>query len=492
MKNILASMIKSKTSKQFIIVKVQAALLGFFPVVMFFPLVMAIVLQERLMIRAFAFPMGITAVLSFWGFMSMRKKKLYLNARDGFFLVFATWILASLIGAIPFYFAGHSLSDSLFESSCTFATTGATTISNVEALPRSLLLWRSLAHWFGGIGIVLISVALMPLLGIGGFQLIKAEAPGPEKEKITPKITDTAKLLWLAYCALTAALFGLYLLGGMSWFDALCHALTTMASGGVSTKNAGIASFNSPFIEVVTTVFMLLAGLNFNLYYRLLKGKISDIKNNTEARVYFLIFIIAAFACAFLLKPIYGSFLQALRYATYQSASVLSTTGAAIADYEKWPAAVQAILFCLMLVGGCSGSTAGGIKVVRHVVLWKQTGNELNRLLYPKGVFNIHLNKRVGRKDVVYSVASFFFLYIAVVAVTTVVTATSGVDVFSSLSAALSITGNIGVGFGAVGPAHNYGAFPNYVKWFYSLVMIAGRLELWTVFFIFNPAFWRK
>jgi trk system potassium uptake protein TrkH len=237
---------------------------------------------------------------------------------------------------------------------------------------------------------------------------------------------------------------------------------------------------------------MLLAGLNFNLYYRLLKGKFSDIKNNTEAKAYFLIFLAAAAVCAFFLKPVYGSFLSALRYATYQSASILTTTGAAITNYENWPRAVQAVLLCLMFVGGCSGSTAGGIKVIRHVVLWKQAGNELNRLIYPRGVFNIHLNKRVGRKDVIYSVASFFFLYIAVVSITTLVTASSGTDVFSSFSAALSITGNIGAGFGAVGPAHNYGAFPNYVKWFYSFAMITGRLELWTVFIMFHPAFWRK
>jgi trk system potassium uptake protein TrkH len=436
--------------------------------------------------------MGMTAVLSLAGFLSVRKRKLYLNARDGFFLVFATWVLASFIGSIPFHFAGLSFSDSLFESACTFTTTGATSIGDIEALPRSLLLWRSLAHWLGGIGIVLISVALMPLLGIGGFQLIKAEAPGPEKEKITPKITDTAKLLWLAYCVLTLTLFGLYLAGGMNWFDALCHALTCMASGGVSTKNAGIASFNSPFIEAVTTVFMLLAGLNFNLYYRLLKGKFSDIKNNTEAKVYFLIFLVASTVCVFFLKPVYGSFLSTLRYATYQSASILTTTGAAIANYENWPRAAQTVLLCLMFVGGCTGSTAGGIKVIRHVVLWKQAGNELNRLIYPRGVFNIHLNKRVGRKDVIYSVASFFFLYITLVALTTFVTASSGTNVFSSFSAALSITGNIGTGFGAVGPACNYGAFPNYVKWFYSFVMIAGRLELWTVFIMFHPAFWRR
>jgi trk system potassium uptake protein TrkH len=341
-------------------------------------------------------------------------------------------------------------------------------------------------------GIVLLTVALLPLLGIGGFQLIKAEAPGPEKEKITPKITVTAKILWLAYCVLTLFLFGLYLLGGMGWFDALCHGLTTMASGGVSTRNGGIASFHSPFIEGVSTVFMLLTAINFNLYFRLLRGKFRDIAANTELRVYLGIFFVAAAALTLSLIPVYGSPGAALRYASYQAASILSTTGSAITDYEQWPGLARMVLFILMFIGGCSGSTAGGLKVIRHAVLWKQMGNMLRRTLHPRGVFSIQLNKRVGRKDVIYGVAGFFCLYLMVVAATALVTAASGADVFSAFSAALSITGNVGVGFGAVGPAHNYRAFPDHIKWLFSFVMIAGRLELWTVFLLFRPLYWRR
>jgi trk system potassium uptake protein TrkH len=479
-------------AKQFILIRVLAALLGFMPVVMIFPLIMAIVLGESAMIRAFVFPILIITALALTSFLSLRKKKLNLNARNGFFLVFVTWVLASLIGAIPFCLAGLSFSDGLFESACTFATTGGTTVGNIEALPRSLLLWRSLAHWFGGIGIVLIAVALMPLLGVGGFQLIKAEAPGPEKQKITPKVTVTAKLIWLAYCVLTLALFILYLCGGMGWFDALCHALTTMASGGVSTRNGGLAFFNSPFIDNVSTVFMLLAGLNFNLYYRLLQGKFRDLRDNTEARAYLAIFITASVIITLALVPVYGSVSSALRYASYHTASILSTTGSAIADYETWPGLARMVLFALIFIGGCSGSTAGGIKVIRHAVLWKQMGNELRRVVYPRGVFSIQLNKRVGRKDVIYGVAAFFFIYFSVVIVTTLITAASGTDIFSSFSAALSITGNVGTGFGAIGPSHNYGHFPNHIKWLFSFVMIAGRLEMWTVFILFSPSYWRK
>ncbi|WP_245535060.1 TrkH family potassium uptake protein [Leadbettera azotonutricia] len=456
-------------------------------------LVIAIANGETAMIRAFAFPMGIVSVLAGLSLLSLRKKNLHLNARDGFLLVFLTWVLASLLGAIP-YFLGDaiSLTDAIFESACSFATTGATTISDVEALPQSLLFWRSIGHWFGGIGIVLITVALMPVLGVGGFQLIKAETPGPEKEKITPKITVTAKLIFLAYGILTAALMLLYRLGGMNWFDAICHGFTVMASGGVSTRNAGIAYFNSGFIDGVSTVFMLLAGLNFSLYYRLLRGRFRDVLDNTEARAYLIIFLVSAALITVNLIPVYGSPGAALRHASYQTASILSTTGSAIADYETWPSFARTVLFFLMFIGGCSGSTAGGIKVIRHVVLFKQMGNELRRIIYPRGVFSIQLNKKVGRKDVIYGVAGFFFLYLIVVAVTTLVTAASGTDLFSSFSAALSITGNVGTGFGAIGPRHNYSAFPDHIKWLFSFVMIAGRLELWTVLVIFTPAFWRK
>ncbi|MDR0624054.1 MAG: TrkH family potassium uptake protein, partial [Treponema sp.] len=466
----------SRLMKQFILLRLVVTLLGIIAVIMIPPLIMAVLTGDGPMIRAFLLPMGCTAPLAAPCFFSLRKKELQLNAKDGFLLVFLTWGFASVLGAIPFYLSpsGINFTDALFESACTFATTGGTTIGDVEALPRSLLLWRSLAHWFGGMGIVLLTVALLPLLGIGGFQLIKAEAPGPEKEKITPKITVTAKILWLAYCVLTLILTGLYLAGGMSWFDALCHGLTTMASGGVSTRNGGIASFRSPFIEGVSTVFMLLAAVNFNLYYRLLRGKYRDIAATTEFRVYLGIFLTAAAAVTVSLIPVYGSPLAAFRYASYQTASILSTTGSAITDYEQWPGFARMVLFILIFIGGCSGSTAGGLKVIRHAVLWKQMGNVLRRTLYPRGVFSIQLNKRVGRKDVIYGVAGFFCLYLIVAGVTTLITAASGTDLFSAFSAALSITGNVGTGFGAVGPAHNYSAFPNHIKWLFSFVMIAG------------------
>ncbi|MDR3161126.1 MAG: TrkH family potassium uptake protein, partial [Spirochaetaceae bacterium] len=444
--------------KPFMFLRVLPLLLGILALIMFPSLVMALAYGETAMIRAFALPSSLALAAAGGALVSLRKRPLRFSPRQGFLLVSLTWMLISLVGALPYYLGevGLSFTDAIFESTCGFATTGSTTIADVERLPRSLIFWRSMTHWFGGMGIILLSVALLPLLGVGGFQLIKAETPGPEKEKVTPKITATAKILYLVYCGLTAVLAICYLAGGMNWFDALCHAFTVVASGGISTKNAGIASYRSPFIEVVTTIFMLLAAVNFNLYYRLLQGKYQDIVDNSEFRTYLFIFAAAALIITVSILPVYGSLGTALRYGTFQAASVLSTTGNVIADYEAWPMLAQAVIFVLMFIGGCSSSTAGGIKVVRLVVLFKQAGNEMRRLLYPRGIFSIRLNRKVGRKDVVYGVAAFISLYIMVIIAVTLITALSGIEVFSSFSAALAVTGNVGVGFGAIGPTRSF------------------------------------
>ncbi|MDR2629360.1 MAG: TrkH family potassium uptake protein [Spirochaetaceae bacterium] len=479
--------------KIFMFLRILFFLLGILALIMAPALIMALAFKETSMIRAFALTMAFALAAAVPTQFSRKKTSLRFSAQNGFLLVTLTWILISLMGAIPYYLAGMGISftDALFESSCGFATTGATTIYNIEALPRSLLFWRAMTHWIGGMGIILLTVALMPLFGVGAFQLIKAETPGPEKEKVTPKITATAKILWLVYGSLTVTLTGLYLLGGMNWFDALCHALVVIASGGVSTKNNGLRFYNSAFIDGVTTVFMLLAGINFNLYYRLIRGKIRDLSFNSEVRAYGIIFIVAAGIVTFSLVPVYGSVGSALRYASYQTASILSTTGSVIADYEAWPALAQAVLFGLMFIGGCSSSTAGGVKVVRLVVLFKQAGNELRRIINPRGIFSVRLNRKVGRKDVVYGVAGFIFLYMIVIVLVTLITAASGTGIFSSFCAALAMTGNAGVGFGAAGPSAHYGTFPDHIKWLFSLVMIAGRLELWTVFILFSPEYWK-
>jgi trk system potassium uptake protein TrkH len=463
-------------------------------VLMFAPLIMAFVLHETNMIKAFSIPIVSALFAGLLVLIFTKKQKNAFRAKTGFLLVSLTWILMSFFGAIPYYLSdlGISFTDALFESSCGFATTGATTIANIEILPRSLMLWRGMTHWFGGMGIIVFTIALLPLLGVGGFQLIKAESPGPEKERITPKIAASAKILWFVYIGLTITLIVSLKLCGMEWFDALIHSFGLMASGGLSTKNAGLAHYNSAAIEIISTIFMLLAAVNFNIYFRIVKGKWKDVINNTELRVYLGIFAAASTAIALSIVSQYGSFTEALRHGSFYVASFISTTGAATIDYQVWPAFAQMVLFGLMFVGGCSSSTAGGIKVIRHVILFKQTGNELRRMIFPTGIFSIHINKKVGRKDVVYGVAGFVFVYGIILLVVTLVTAASGFDLFSSFSTSLAMLGNIGIGFGAVGPNQTYAIFPDHLKLLYSFVMILGRLELWTVLILFHPSFWRR
>ncbi|MCL2069672.1 MAG: TrkH family potassium uptake protein [Treponema sp.] len=453
----------------------------------------ALVLGEA-MTKAFLIPITLGVLPGLSAAFFFRKIPLSLRVRDGFLLVFLVWAFAVLTGSLCYYFAPVNMGwvNAIFESACGFSTTGATTISDFEALPRSLLLWRSISHWAGGMGIILLFVALLPLLGVSNYQLIKAEVSGPEKERLRPRITDTAKIIWAVYCAFTAILIILYRLGGMTWFDAVCQALTIISTGGVSIRNGGLAYYNSPFIDWVTVAFMLLGAINFSLYYRLIRGKFLELVHNTELRAFFLIFLVSSLIVSVNIIPSYDSVNEAFRFGFFQTASTLSTAGNIRADYTAWPAMAQAVLFCLMLIGGCSGSTAGGIKVIRHVILLKQSRNEFRRLLYPRGVFSIHLNRKVGRKDVVYGAAGFVFLYFAVIGISTLVTASSGLDLFSSLYNSIAITSNIGAGITAAGLLDSYYDLPDYLKLYYSLVMIVGRLELWTVLILLTPGYWKK
>ncbi len=458
------------------------------------PLVMALVLHETGMVKAFAVPMASALSAGLLAIIFTKKQIIRPQAKDGFFLVSLAWIIMSLLGSVPYFLSGLGISftDAVFESSCGFATTGATTIADIEALPRSLMLWRGMTHWFGGMGIVVFTVALLPVMGVGGFQLVKAESPGPEKEKVTPKIAASAKILWFAYVGLTAVLIILLRVFGMGWFDAVIHSFAIMASGGISTKNSGLSYYNSPGIEIVCTVFMLLAATNFNMYYRVIKGKWKEIARNTEIRVYLGIFVLASLIISLNIIPGYDSIAEAFRHGCFYTASFLSTTGGLLVDYGVWPSLAKMILFVLMFVGGCSASTAGGIKVIRHAVLFKQAGNELRRIIFPRGIFSIHINKKVGRKDVVYGVAGFVFLYFALILAATLAVAASGFDLFSSLCASLAVLGNVGIGFGAIAPGQTYAVFPDHIKWLFSFLMIAGRLELWTLFILFSPEYWRR
>jgi trk system potassium uptake protein TrkH len=382
--------------------------------------------------------------------------------------------------------------DAVFESVSGFTTTGATVLPDLEILPRSLHLWRGMTHWLGGMGIVVLIVALAPLLGVGGFHLLKAETTGPMKEKFTPKITSTAKILWLIYVGLTVIMTALLRLGGMDWLDAAFHAFSTLGTGGFSTRNAGVAAWNSPYIEWVCIVFMFIASCNFTLIYRLLQGKYGEIARNSEAKAYMAIVIIAGVFVAAQLMPYAGSLEKSLRFAFFDVVSTLSTTGFMLDNHNHWPAPAQLVVFMLMLVGGCSGSTAGGIKVIRYVILFKQIKIELRRNLFPKGVFAMQLDGRNSRKDIVFSASSFFYLYAILIALGTLLVCSAGTGLYDSLNAALLTLGNIGLGFGKTISGTIFYEAPDYVKWGLSALMIIGRLEIYTFILHFNPQFWKN
>ncbi len=479
-----------------IILKILSVLALIISGFMLIPFGIALYLGEKSCIYAFIITTVTVTIIAICIQIALRHKKVeMLSTRDGFLLVTSSWLLASLIGTLPFYISGGipSFTDAFFETISGFTTTGASILTDIESLPKSLLFWRSLTHWLGGMGIVVLAVAILPMMGIGGLQLIRAEAPGPTVDRISPRITRTAKILWLIYIGLTTAETILLMLGGMDLFDSLTHTFGTLATGGFSTKNTSVGHFNSAYIDGVITVFMLLAGINFSLHYRLLTGKLKSIYRDSEFKAYMLIFFLSTII---IVLSLYGTTYQTIgeciRFASFQAASIMTTTGFATADYELWLPLAHTILFILMFVGGCSGSTGGGIKVIRLVILLKQAINEMKLLIHPRGVFALKISGNMVKKNIVYAVMGFFFLYIMILLCVTFAIASAGHDITTSFSTALATLGNIGPGFGSVGPADNYAFYQDYIKWILSLAMLVGRLELYTVLIILLPHFWKR
>ena len=474
--------------------KISSILLAIVGGLFSIPLAVAIGVGETEMILPFVIPMAVSFVFCFVVTFSTRKIKFSMSIKQTFVIVAMSWIVMSFMGSMPLYFSGYfsSYIDALFESVSGFSTTGATILSEVEMLPRSINMLRCLTHWIGGMGIVTLTVALLPLLGVGGFQLIKAETTGPEKGKVTARITTTAKILWGIYCGFTLAETIALKIAGMDIVDAIAHSFATLGTGGFSTKNASIGTYNSLAIEIITTIFMFLSGINFSLFFVLAQGKVKEMFGNAEFKAYVGILIFCILAITFSIIPYYGGFGKSLRYSSFQVVSLMTTTGFGTADYLQWPVIAQFFLFILFFIGGCSGSTSGGIKVVRWVVLAKQLNNETKRMLHPHGIFTIRLNGKVSSKDIVLSVTSFMFLYFVMVAVTFFVGCLGKLDILSSITGALSMVGNVGPGFGLLGPASNYGALPGFVKLWYCFAMLAGRLELYTMIIFFMPSYWKK
>jgi len=410
-------------------------------------------------------------------------------------LIFPAWLVVCLLGALPFYFSGFfpNFTDAFFESVSGFTTTGATLVSNVEALPLWLLLWRSSTQWLGGVGILL-TFTMLPIFSQGGFQIENNAA------NLNGKIFDrgffhTAGVVILIYAALTALQFFLLFIFGMDFFDALTTSFSTISTGGFSVRNNGIAYYNSPAAEWVCAVFMFLAGTNLALIWLFLRGKAANVMRNSEARTYTAISVIAALFITVLLGVQSASFANVtttLRQAFFHVTSIISTTGFYSADYNLWPSAAQGVLFFLLITGGCSFSAAGGIKIIRCLLLSRQTWKEMKRLVHPRGVFIIRLDGREWNKRAVHGAAGFVILYLAAAFFAALLVGSSGASVFTSINTALVCLGNIGRGLGELGAFMSFPQFPSYVKWGLSFVMILGRLELWIVLIIFARDFWRR
>jgi trk system potassium uptake protein TrkH len=403
-------------------------------------------------------------------------------------------VVISLFGTLPFIISGTipSFTNAFFETMSGFTTTGATILDDVESLPRSILFWRSLTHWIGGMGIIVLSVAILPFLGIGGMQLYMAEMPGVKKDKLRPRITDTAKRLWGIYVLLTFVETGFLMFGGMDLFESLCHAFGTVATGGFSTRNGSIAEF-SPYIQYVITVFMILAGTNFTLHYLALHGKIKEVWKNEEFRKYlYLISGITVFIVAFMVVKYDGGFEESFRVTIFQVVSILSTTGYITSDYLVWPGNLWLLVFALMFIGGMAGSTGGGVKVVRQLLLFKNGAQELKRAIHPHGIIPVRLNHEAVSQDIIFKVMAFFQLYIVLLLLGAIVMALLGLDFESAIGASIATIGNIGPGLGKVGPVGNYAFIPEIGKWFLAFMMLLGRLELFTILILLSKVFWTK
>lgn len=418
-----------------------------------------------------------------------------LNHREGMAIVALGWAAAGLFGGLPFLLGGtfETPTDCFFESFSGFTTTGASILADIEGQPKGLLFWRSLTHWLGGMGIIVLSIAILPFLGVGGMQLYRAEAPGPAPDKLKPRIQDTAAVLWKVYLLFTALETVLLMFGGMDLFDALCHTFGTMATGGFSTRNTSVAAYHSAYIDWVITAFMLIAGINFSLHYLILKGQPLKAFKNPEMRFFLGLFAVFTLVLTIsLYRENYETVGETVRYTAFQVASILTTTGYATADYELWtPLAVSILLVC-MFIGGCAGSTGGGMKCMRIQLLLKHAHQELFRIIHPRSVSRTKFGGANVAPDILSSIQAFFMLWLGLLVVCAFVVAASGVDVVSAFAASLACIGNIGPGIGSVGPADNYAHIPHLGKIALMFCMVLGRLEIYTVVILFVPEFWRN
>ncbi len=477
------------------ILNVLGILLFFFGLTMIFPLLVGFYYRDQNLIPLLS-SMTITILAGLILYFIFRKAGVeIIGQREGMAIVAVGWTAVGLFGGLPFYLGDGNLgfTDAVFESVSGFTTTGSSILSNIEAVSKGLLFWRSFIQWLGGMGIIVLSLAILPFLGVGGMQLYKAEVPSPVPDKLKPRIRDTAMILWKVYALISLAQVIVLMLGGMNLYEALCHTFTTMPTGGFSTKNTSIAYYNSVYFDCVFIFFMLLAGINFSLHYKMLRGNTAVFWQDSECRFFLGAVVLMSLVVSLnVFGSIYETIGEALRYGAFQVVSIVTTTGFATADYEKWPSMSQLILLLCMFLGASAGSTGGGMKCLRIMLCFKYCYKELFTLIHPHAVSHVKIGGKPVPDDVMRSVLGFLALYVGFFVLSTVLLAGLGVDFTTSFAAVAASIGNIGPGFGMVGPVENYAQIPLLGKWLLIWCMLLGRLELFTVIILIVPEFWRK
>lgn len=450
---------------------------------------------EYTTMTALALSSGITLISGLALFLATRGyDHRNIGKKEGYIVVTMTWVSITLFGSLPFYLSGAipAYVNAFFETMSGFTTTGATILTDIEAIPKGLLFWRSMTHWLGGMGIIVLTLAILPILGVGGMQLFVAEAPGTTPSRLHPRITETAKRLWGIYMIFTFTQTGLLMLGGMDVFDALCHAFSTMATGGFSTQNDSIAGY-SAYIQYVIILFMIIAGTSFSLHYFLLKGEFSKVLKNEELQFYLsIIGVFTLFLTIAVLFVHHAGIEKSFRDSLFQVVSITTTTGFITDDYLQWKGFLWYAIFLLMFTGGCIGSTGGGIKMIRILVLVKNTRLELKRLIHPMAVIPVRVNNKTIPPEIIHNFLAFFLLYMLIFLAGSAIMTVFGLDFESAVGASIATIGNIGPAIGSVGPVDNYGDLASGAKWVLSFLMLTGRLELFTVLLLFSPSFWKR
>ena len=435
--------------------------------------------------------------LALYIFAKAAKGELEVRHREGYAIVSFTWLLASIFGSLPYLLSASltSWADAIFESASGFTTTGSTVFTNVEALEPGILFWRSQTHWLGGMGILVLFIAVLSITGSGGLQIYRAESTSLIDNKLRPKLSETAKILWLTYLLLTSLLFLFLFLAGMTFFDSICHAFSTISTGGFSTKNLSIGHYDSFYIKSIITIFMFLSGINFALYFPAFKRRnLKTIYKNPEFKLYsFIVFFSSLLIFAlFLLNSYNGNLAEKILDALFQATSIITTTGFVNKDYNLWSDSLKFLIFAMMFIGGSTGSTSGSIKIGRYMILLKQSALEFKKTLHPKAVSKLKVGEKVIEEKMILNILQFFFLFIIIFVFSAFILSLQGIDFITALSASAASITNVGPAFNLAGPMENYSFFNSFNKIYLSFLMLIGRLELFTVLVLLDPVFWKK